>query len=389
MSEDVAIAAGALTGVRVVEVAQYVTGPYAAMLLADMGADVVKVEEPERGDPFRGWEEGGYGATFRGLNRNKRSVALDLKDPAGLGALRQLVERAHVLIENHRPGVADRLGFGYEDARGWNPQLVYCAISGFGSHGPYRDRPGYDTVGQAMSGLLSLLTDLDDPRPMGISIADHLTGIFACYGILGALVARRRSGEGQRVETSLLQACTAFLGENAARYFASGDVPTRETRTRIAQVYAFRASDGLPFVVHLSSPQKFFESLAAAIGLPELAQDERFRSRTDRVAHHRELRAILADAFVTAPRAEWLARLERHDVPCAPLNTLAEAFADPQVSELGMRARITHPERGDVDLVAPGVTLEKTPLAIRRAPPTLGEHTAEVLDELKPRQRAR
>ena len=380
-------APGALAGVRVVEVAQYVTGPYAAMLLADMGADVVKVEEPERGDPFRGWEEGGYGATFRGLNRNKRSVALDLKRPEDLATLRALIERGHVLVENHRPGVAERLGFGYETVRGWNPQLVYCSISGFGSHGPYRDRPGYDTVGQAMSGLLGLLTDLDDPKPMGISVADHLTGIFACYGILGALVARRRTGEGQRVETSLLQACTAFLGENAARYFASGEIPTRETRTRIAQVYAFRAGDGLPFVIHLSSPQKFFEGLAAAIGKPELAQDERFRARPGRIEHHKELRTILADAFVTAPRAHWLARLEEHDVPCAPLNTLAEVFADPQVAELGMRARIAHPERGEVDLVAPGVSLEKTPLEIRRPPPVLGEHTREVLDELSPKQR--
>src|SRR5438094_6745835 len=303
----------ALQGVRVIEMSSYVTGPFAGAMLSDLGADVIKVEEPGKGYPFRGWGDRLYSATFCSLNRNKRSITLDIRQDEGRDILLRFLAAADVFIENFRPGTLAKRGLGYETVRELNPKIVYCSISGFGHTGPYRDRPGYDTVGQAMSGLLSLLTDLDDPRPMGISIADHLTGIFACYGILGASVARRRGGEGQRVETSLLQACTAFLGENAARYFASGDVPTRETRTRIAQVYAFRASDGLPFVVHLSSPQKFFESLAGAIGRPELAQDERFRSRTDRVAHHRELRAILADAFVTAPRAEWLARLERHD----------------------------------------------------------------------------
>ncbi len=376
---------GAAEGVRVVEIASYVTGPYAAMLLADLGADVIKVEEPERGDPFRGWDEANYSPTFLGLNRNKRSVALDLKSAEGIAALRRLVERADVLIENHRPGVAARLGFGYAQARQWNPRLVYCAVSGFGSRGPYRDRPGYDTVGQAQSGLLSLLTDLDDPKPMGISLADHLTGIFACYGVLGALLARERGGEGQLVETSLLQACTAFLGENAARFFVSGDAPTRETRTRLAQVFAFRAGDGLPFVVHLSSPQKFFEGLADAVGRADLASDPRFRTRSERIKHHGELRALLAEEFSREPRAVWLARLEQRDVPCAPINTIREAFADPQVLELGMRVRATHPERGPVDVVAPGVSLEKTPLAVRRAPPVLGEHTREVLDELEER----
>ncbi len=372
----------ALEGIRIVEVASYVTGPYAAVLLADLGADVLKVEEPEQGDPFRGWGEGNYSPTFCSLNRNKKSVALNLRTEAGRAALLRLLETADVLIENHRPGVADRLGFGYEAVRSRNPRLVYCSITGFGATGPYQDRPGYDTIGQATSGLLSLLTDLEAPAPVGISLADHLTGLYACYGILGALMARGRTGEGQRIETSLLQATVSFVGENAARYFASGHTPRRESRVRLAQVYAFTAGDGRPFVIHLSSPRKFWEGLTEAMGRPEWRDDPRFSTLRGRQAHYRELSAELAQAFTTASRSEWLERLSRYDVPCAPLNTLEDVFRDPQVQHLGLRIRIEHPSRGQVELVAPGVTLEKTPAAVRLPPPTLGEHTEEVLRAL-------
>ncbi len=373
---------GALEGIRVLELSSYVTGPYAGVLLADLGADVIKIEEPDRGDPFRGWEEGNYSPTFCSVNRNKKSVALDLRSQAGQAAMAGLIATADVLLENYRPGVAERLGVGCEQARRLNPRLIYCAISGFGSSGPYRDRPGYDTVGQALSGLLSLLTDLDHPQPMGISLSDHLTGIFACYGILAALCARQRTGEGQRVETSLLQATVAFLAENTARYFASGRVPGRESRTRLAQVYAFRAGDGLPFVIHLSSPPKFWKRLLEAVGRPELGEDPRFRTRADRIEHYAELASVLAELFRGAPRAVWLDRLGRHDVPSAPVHTLEEAFADPQVQHLGMPIALDHREMGRVRLVGPGVTLEKTPLRMRLAPPVLGEHTEEVLRSL-------
>ncbi len=374
---------GALKGTRVVELSSYVTGPYAGALLADLGAEVLKIEEPGRGDPFRGWEEGSYSPTFCSVNRNKKSVALDLQSEAGRAALTGLIATADILLENYRPGVAERLGFGYDQVRRLNPRLIYCAISGFGSSGPYRDRPGYDTVGQALSGLLSLLTDLDHPQPMGISLSDHLTGIFACYGILAALCARQRTGEGQRVETSLLQATVAFLGENAARYFASGQVPNREYRTRLAQVYAFRAGDGLPFVIHLSSPPKFWKRLVEAIGRADLSEDPRFRTRADRIERYAELVSVLAGVFRGASRAVWLDRLGRHDVPSAPVHTLEEAFADPQVRHLGMQVGLDHPRMGHIRLVGPGVTLEKTPISMRLAPPVLGEHTEEVLRSIR------
>ncbi len=375
----------ALDGIRVVELSSYVTGPYAGVLLADLGAEVIKVEAPG-GDPFRAWEHGNYSPTFCAVNRNKKSVVLDLRTDGARSSLMRLVSTADVLIENYRPGVAERLGFGYEEVRRGNPRLIYCSITGFGASGPQHDRPGYDTVGQAMSGLLSLLTDLDQPQPMGISLSDHLTGIFACYGILAALLARERTGKGQLVETSLLQATVAFIGENAARYFASGRVPNREARTRLAQVYAFRASDGLPFVLHLSSPQKFWQQLAQAIERPELADDPRFRTRADRIEHYRELVGLLQDVFQAAPRQVWLERLQGRDVPSAPLNTLAEVFADPQVQHLGMRVAMDHPQQGRVELVAPGISLEKTPLSLRLPPPTLGEHTEEVLGGLANRR---
>lgn len=372
----------ALEGVRVLEIASYVTGPYAGVLLADLGADVIKVEEPDVGDPFRGWGEAGYSSTFASLNRNKRSVTLDLRSDDGQAKLRELVDTSDVLIENFRVGVAERRGFGYEETKARNPRLIYCSISGFGRTGPYKDRPGYDTVGQAMGGLLSLLTDLDDPYPMGISLSDHLTGLFACYGILGALAARDRTGKGQLVETSLLQSTVGFLAENAARYFSEGHVPDREARTRLAQVFAFRASDGLPFVVHLSSPPQFWKGLVAAIERPDLADDDRFRTRPDRTKHYDALVAELSAIFRTSTRTEWLERLLAHDVPCSALNTLQEVFDDPQVKHLGLRVTMEHETKGSLDLVAPGVTLDGTPMTIRRAPPVLGEHNDEVLGSL-------
>ena len=372
-----------LAGTRVVEVANYVAGPYAGVLLADLGADVVKVEERDHGDPFRGWGDGGYSATFRSLNRGKRSIGLNLATAVGRSILFDLAAQADVFIENFRPGVADRLGVGYETVRARNPRVVYCAISGFGETGPYRDRPGYDSVGQAVSGLLGLLTDLQDPRPMGISLSDHITGMFACYGIQAALLGRAVTGEGRLVQTSLLQATTAFLAENAARYFDDGVVPDRATRTRIAQAYAFLAGDGKPFVVHLSSPPKFWQGLTDAIGRPELREDPRFEDRDGRVRHYEELHSILAGAFASAPRQEWLRKLDERDVPAAPIYRLDEVFADPGVEALGLVETVVHPTAGSMRLLGSGVTIAgNVDSGAQLAPPLLGEHTVSVLHEL-------
>jgi len=378
---------GALTGISVLEFANYVSGPYAGMMLADMGAEVIKVEPPGGGDPFRGWGAADYSATFGSVNRNKKSIILDLKTPDGVATARALASKADVLIENYRPGAMARLGLDYPALKQSNPGLVYVSITGFGSSGPYADRAGYDTVGQAMSGLLSVLTNLSNPEPMGISLSDHLTGMMAAYGALGALMARERSGRGQLVETSLLAATIAFLGENAARFFETGNRPTRETRTRSAQVYAFTDSEKRGFVVHLSSPAKFWQGLTLAAGHPEWQHDPKFRTKKDRQQNYHVLHKALAAVFGSREREYWLERLREHDVPSAPIYTLDEVFADPQVKHLGLKRDVPHPKIGKVSLVQGGVTLSDTPAEIRSVAPDYGQHTDEILARIARRSR--
>jgi len=372
----------ALDGITVLEFANYVSGPYAGMMLSDLGAEVIKIESPDGGDPFRGWGAADYSATFGSVNRNKKSVVLDLKSKDGLAAARALAETADVLIENYRAGTMDRLGLGYDALTAANPRLIYTSITGFGGSGPYAERAGYDTVGQAMSGLLSVLTDLHNPQPMGISLSDHLTGMMAAYGILGALMAREKTGRGQRVETSLLAATIAFLGENAARFFETGKTPSRETRARSAQVYAFTDERGDGFVVHLSSPTKFWRGLTEVAGHPEWQEDARFRTKRDRQENYRVLHGLLADIFRKEEREHWLALLRAHDVPSAPIYTLDQVFADPQVQHLQLVREIPHPKVGHVSLVSGGITLSETPAEIRTTAPDLGQHTDEILTRI-------
>jgi formyl-CoA transferase len=302
---------GALAGIRVIEFANYVSGPYAGMLLGDLGADIVKVEEPTKGDPFRGWGRVEYSPTFGSVNRNKKSVTVDLKSEIGKADARDLIRTADVVIENFRVGTMDRLGLGYEAMRAANPGVIWCSITGYGSDGPYAMRPGYDTVGQATSGLLSLLTDISDPKPMGISLSDHLAGITATNGILAALIARGRTGRGQLVETSLLESTLSFCGENAARFFENGKVPGRATRTHQAQVYAFTAQDGKAFVVHLSSPTKFWVALTQVAGHPEWVEDPRFKTKETRGKNYDALHA----AHKTGDFGGAVARGRRSDEP--------------------------------------------------------------------------
>lgn len=369
----------ALDGISVLEFANYVSGPYAGMMLADLGAEVIKIEPPGGGDPFRGWGAADYSATFGSVNRNKKSVILDLKSEKGRAAALALASRADVLIENYRAGAMARLGLDYETLKHVNPRLIYLSITGFGSTGPYAERAGYDTVGQAMSGLLSVLTNLSKPEPMGISLSDHLTGMMAAYGVLGALMARERTGRGQRVETSLLAATIAFLGENAARYFETGKRPTRETRARSAQVYAFTDVRGRGFVVHLSSPPKFWQGLTIAAGHPEWQDDPKFRTKKDRQENYHLLHEALAGVFRQNAREHWLDLLRKNDVPSAPIYTLDEVFADPQVQHLGLKRELPHPKIGHVSLVGGGISLSDTPAEIRSVAPAYGEHTDEIL----------
>ncbi len=376
--------AQALDGIRILDLSNYIAGPFAAMLLADMGAAVVKIENTGGGDPFRKWaqEPRMYSPLFRSYNRNKRSMTLNLRDPEGKEIFLKMAGEADVVIENYRPGVMDRLELGYERLNDLNPRLVYCGISAFGQTGPYRERPGFDTLGQCLSGLLSQIIDPKAPAPPGLAFSDHLGGLFACYGILIALMAREKTGKGQKVETSLMEASMAFIGRSITQYFATGDIPDVESRGRSAGVYALLAGDGLPFVIHLSHLNKFFVSCAEAIGHPELADDPRFRDREDRLVNYDELKDLMQDIVSTKPRQHWLDALGKHDVAHAPVNRLDEVFEDPQVKHLDRIMELEHPKHGTIHTVRSGVNLSDTPFQVSALPPELGEHTAEILQEL-------
>jgi crotonobetainyl-CoA:carnitine CoA-transferase CaiB-like acyl-CoA transferase len=327
--------AGVLNGVRVVEQGTFITGPCAGMMLADLGADVIKVESPE-GDPYRSYQGGQYSPHFQAYNRNKRSIALDLKSEPDRSLFDGLVAEADVFIQNFRPGTAARLGAGHERLRGLNPRLIYASISGFGSSGPYVDRPSYDSVAQALSGFLSVVVDPSRPRFLGPALADAITGIYAAYGVLGALVQRGRTGSGCLVEVSMLEAMAHFAVEPFAAFFALGNTPTSSDRPRLAQAYILRTADSHLIAIHLSSLAKFWDGLVAALNAPELARDERFNPRTARISNYEELNEELDRRFAQHDLKYWIERLERNDVPFAPIKAIDEVVGDPQVEHLGL-----------------------------------------------------
>ena len=369
--------------ITVIECSTFVTGPYATALLADLGARVIKIESPPEGDPYRYFAPDPYFSfNFAHLNRNKQSVVLDLKSPEGKTICLDLLRLADVFVENFRPGTAERLGLGYENLKAVNQRLVYCSISAFGSRGPYADKPGFDTLGQAMSGVLSLLTDPHEPKVMGMAVSDYVTGLSAGYGILGALLARGKSGEGYRVETSLLQATLSFIGETAAGYMRTGNVPNRMARVKNAHAFAFVCADKLPLAIHCSVPEKFWLALLRAADRMDLAKDPRFKTRDARRENYEALEKILAPTFAKRPRAEWLQRLELNDVPVSPIYNMAEVLTDPQVRHLDLIENAEHPQAGKLQFVGGPVRYHGLKREGAMPPPLLGEHSADVLKEL-------
>ena len=373
----------ALEGITVVECCTFVTGPYATALLADLGARVIKIESPPDGDPYRTFApDPFFSPHFAHLNRGKDSLALDLKNPEGKAICLKLVKRADVFVENFRPGAAERLGLGYECLRAPNQKLIYCSISAFGQSGPYANNPGFDTLGQAMSGLLSVLTDLDKPKLMGIALSDYVTGLSAGYGILGALLARQKTQEGCRVETSLLRSTLAFIGEVAAGYLRTGETPDRAARVKNAHAFAFPAKDGLPLVIHCSVPEKFWMALLKTVDRLDLAAAPRFKNRDERRKHFAALEAELAPVFARRTRAEWLKLLEENDVPAGPLYDMAGVLTDPQVRHEGLIEEVEHPKAGKLRLVGSGVKYEGLAYRAAKPPPLVGEQSAQILAEL-------
>jgi crotonobetainyl-CoA:carnitine CoA-transferase CaiB-like acyl-CoA transferase len=378
-----------LKGVRVVELGTMITAPLAGMMLADLGADVVKVERPDGGDPFRSFRGGLYSPHFIAFNRNKRSVVLDLQSESGKDALRVLLRGADVLIDNYRSGVMDRLGLSAEFIRTEYPRLVWCSITGFGADGPYADRPAYDAVAGALSGLASLMLDPVSPAASGPTIADNITGMYAAYGILGALYEREKTGRGRRIETNMLESSVAFIPDSFSNFTRLQIDNQPRTRVASSQSYAFRCGDGKLLALHLSSPQKFWESLADVIGRPDLKEDARFETRDARVRNYALLEKELAQIFGSNDRLYWMTKLERADVPFAPIQTIAEVLDDPQIRHLHTFYSEDHPAKGHLTLIRRPILVDGKRDVASRPPPILGEHTREILAELDAAERSK
>ncbi len=366
-----------LKDVRVLDLGSYITAPYAAMLLAELGADVIKVEKPGTGDPFREFSNGQYSSQFQAHNRNKRSVTLDCSQSAGQEVLDALISNADVLLTNMRPGVEEKLGIGAARLRALNPRLVYCSITGFGSDGPYSERPAYDNVGQALSGWLSMFHEGADARVPGPAVSDSITGLFAAMGILAALVERSSTGHGRHVEVSMLEAMIAFAAEPLGKLFATEKPVPLYGRAAASQSFIVTCKDGKRIGLHLSSPEKFWKGLVLALGREDLML--KFPDRASRVQGYDALARELANAFITRDRDGWLPLLEQHDVPFAPELRLEELENDPQVQFLEVFGEVTHAHLGTVKSANRPIRYDGNNRSNFTAPPALGEHTQEVL----------
>lgn len=377
---------GPLDGVRVADFSRVLSGPWCAMTLGDLGADVVKIERPGTGDETRGWGppfSGGESAYFLSANRNKRSLALDLSRADHLEVAERLVARADVVIENFRPGTMERLGLGEQECRRLNPGVVYASITGYGLTGPARDDPGYDFVVQGRGGVMSITGEPDgDPQKIGVAISDITAGLYCTIGILAALRHRDLAGEGQRVHVSLLGSQVAWLANQASNYLVGGIEPGRmgNAHPNIVPYQVFHASDA-PLVVAVAN-EAIWARFCREIGRGDLAQDPRFLRNADRVVNREALAEVLARVFAARSREDWVRALTAAEVPCGPINSIAEVFEDPQVLALGMVEEIAHAAAGSVRLVRSPIELDRTPASTRRPPPRLGEHGVEVLEEL-------
>lgn len=374
-----------LEGLRVIDLTQAMAAPFCTMNLADMGADVIKVEAPGEGESMRQLgraQKNGHSGTFMTMNRNKRSLAVDLKQPEGVDILRRLAKTADVFVQNYRPGVAERLGVGYEALHAVNPRLVYCAISGFGQTGPYAKRGGYDLIAQGMSGVISVTGEEGGPpAKAGVPLSDLAAGLFGAYGILCALEHRDRTGEGQLVDTSLLEAAMALTVWESAEYWLTGKAPKPVgSAHRLGAPYqALRASDGY-FTIGAQS-DRMFCAFCEAAGIA-LHKDERFATRAGRMQNRPALIEAIEQRTRRDTRAAWLARLEKAGVPAGPINDYAEALADPHTLARGMVVDLVHPGAGEIKALGVPVKLSATPGAVERAAPLLGQHSDEILKEL-------
>ena len=374
---------GPLDGVRVLDLTRVLAGPYCAMFLGDLGAEVVKVEHPGTGDDTRGWGPpfaGGESAYFLCVNRNKKSITVDLKSAAGIELLRKLAACADVLIENFRPGTMERLGLGEKDLRTVNPRLIYAALSGFGADGPMSEVPGYDLIIQAWGGLMSITGSPDgEPTKVGVAIIDLVAGLMLGKAIAAALYAREKLGTGQKIDTSLLEAEVASLINAGSNYLIEGKVPGRwgNAHPTIVPYQSFKTADG--FLVVGVASEGIWQRFCAALGKAALAEDPRFAKNANRVENRETLIALLSEMFLARDTDTWLSLLNSAEVPCAPIQTIDKVFAARQVRHRNMLVQIDHPTAGTLRMAGIPVKFSVTPPSVRLPPPLLGEHTEDVL----------
>jgi formyl-CoA transferase len=375
---------GPLDGIRVLDLTRVVAGPYCTMFLGDLGAEIVKVEQPGVGDDTRGWGPpfvGGESAYYLCINRNKKSLALNLKSERGLELMHRLVKVADVVIENFRPGTMERLGIGEKKLRELNPRLIYASVTGFGADGPLSQWPGYDLIVQAWGGLMSITGAPDgEPVKVGVAIIDLVAGLMLGKAVIAALFAREKLGIGQRVDTSLLEAEVASLINVGSNYLVGGEIPARwgNAHPNIVPYQSFKTADGY-LVVGIAS-EVIWRRFCQAIGKPGLAEDPRFANNSSRVKNRAHLITILDAVFLGRTNDVWLRTLTEAEVPCAPVQTVDQVFSAPQVSHREMVVDVNHPTAGMVRMAGIPVKFSATPASIRRPPPLLGQHTAEVLE---------
>ncbi len=375
-----------LSDTTVLDLSRILAGPYCSMMLGDLGADVIKVERPGAGDDTRQWgppEAGGEAAYYLCVNRNKRSLTVNLKVPEGQEIIRQLAKQSDIVIENYKVGTLQKMGLGYEDLKKINPGLIYCSITGFGQNGPYKDKPGYDFMIQGMGGVMSFTGDPDGPpMKVGVAIVDITAGLFACTSILAALRHREKTGKGQYIDISLLDSVVAWLANVGSNYLISGNIPIRygNGHPNIVPYEPFKTKDGTYITLAVGNDRQW-QKFCNLAGIDELADDTRFVTNPQRVRNRKELILIITEKMLARSGEEWLGELNNLQIPCGPINTLDKVFSDPQVLARKMVEEIPHPTAKKVKLVTSPMKLSETPCEIKRHPPLLGEHTDEVLEE--------
>jgi len=375
-----------LRGIRVLDLSRILAGPYCTMMLGDLGAEIIKVEQPRVGDGTRQWGppfKGGESAYFICINRNKKSITVNLKHPRGIKIIKQLVEKSDVLVENFRYGTMDKLGLDYETLKKINPKLIYCTISAFGTTGPYRELPGYDFLVQAMGGIMSITGEPDGPpMKVGVAIVDVTAALYATSAILAALFYREKTGEGQKVETSLIEAQVAWLINVGSNYLVSGEVPKRygNAHPNIVPYQVFKAKDG--YVALAIGNDLQWKKFCELAGVKELAENPKFETNPKRVENRKELIKILDKLMLEKRGKEWIKLCRDNGIPCGPINTIDKVFNDPQVLNRGMVVEVDHPTAGKIKLAGIPMKFSRTPAFVKSPPPLLGEHTNEVLSNL-------